>query len=114
MAHPGYIFGLRVRKKGIMTKNLMIMRKKRIKDDYKSFSVAAWMVNRYNLNGLSLLLYAIIFSQSQGFQYTLIDYNFIKAITGMTACDVGIILENFKQRGMIEFDGLLCKIIIDE
>lgn len=82
-------------------------------NDYTYCAIFAWMVKKYNLTGLSLIIYSILFSQSQGFSNT-VDWVFIKMCTGMTPKEVEPILQSFKDRGMIEYDGIYYKTIKDE
>ena len=79
-------------------------------NDYMSCTIFVWMVKRYNLTGLSLIIYAILFSGSQGFQSP-VDWDFIKLCTDMKPTEVEPILQSFKERGMIEYDGIYYKTI---
>ena len=78
--------------------------------DYKCCTISGWMVKRYNLTGLSLIVYAILFSGSQGFS-CVVDWDYIKLCTEMKPSEVEPILQSFKERGMIEYDGLYYKTI---
>lgn len=78
--------------------------------DYTYCTIFGWMVKRYNLTGLPLIVYAILFSESQGFSRT-VDWDYIMLCTEMKPREVEPILQSFKERGMIEYDGLYYKII---
>jgi hypothetical protein len=76
--------------------------------------IAGWMVEKYALSGLSLIIYAILFSTSQDEFSCIVDWDFIKLCTGMIPSDAEPILQSFKERGMIEYDGLYYKTINDK
>ena len=78
--------------------------------DYTYCTIFGWMVKRYNLTGLSLIVYAILFSESQGWSCA-VDWDYIKLCTEMKPSEVEPILQSFKDRGMIEYDGVYYKTI---
>ena len=82
-----------------------------MKDGY-NFCIAGWMVNEYNLTGISLIIYSILFSLSQGFT-CVVNWDAIKACTDLKPAEVEPILQSFKERGMIEYDGIYYRIIMD-
>lgn len=71
----------------------------------RTCAISGWMAIEHNLSGLSLVLYAILFSTTQYCQSDVVDYDFIKLCTGMTPDDCEPILQSFVERGLIEYDG---------
>ena len=59
------------------------------------------------------MIYAILFSGSQGFTNA-VNWDFIKMCTGMKPSEVEPILQSFKERGMIVYDGIYYKTLFDE
>lgn len=82
--------------------------------DYNSCAIMGWMVKRYALSGISLIIYAILYSTSQGSFYCVVDWDFIKACTGLKPSEAEPILNSFKERGMIEYDGINYKTINED
>lgn len=78
--------------------------------DYTSCSIFGWMIKDYGLTGISLIIYAILFSESQGFS-SYIDWDFIMLCTGLKPKEAEPIVLSFKERGMIEYDGMTYRII---
>ena len=78
--------------------------------DYRSCAIFGWMVKDYGLTGVSLIIYAILFSYSQGFP-SVIDWDFIMSCTGLKQQEAEPIILSFKERGMIEYDGTHYKTI---
>ena len=79
--------------------------------DYRSCVILGWMAKTYLLSGVSLIIYAILFSTSQGDVTCHVDWDFIKLCTGLTPSEAEPILQSFKERGMIEYDGIYYKTI---
>lgn len=79
--------------------------------DYRHCLIYGWMAKTYLLSGVSLIIYAILFSTSQGDFTCHVDWDFIKLCTGLTPNEVEPILQSFKERGMIEYDGIYYKTI---
>lgn len=82
--------------------------------DHSSCAIFGWMVKEYDLSGISLIIYAILYSTSQGRFSCFVDWDFIKACTGLKPSEVELILNSFKERSMIEYDGINYKTINNE
>lgn len=68
--------------------------------------IASWMAKKYSLKGNSLIVYSILYATSQDDFSMVVDYDFIKLCTGLKPSQVDTILERFRKRRMIEFDGM--------
>ena len=77
--------------------------------EYRACAIFGWMASIYLLSGVSLIIYAILFSTSQGSFTCHVDWDFIKLCTGLTPNEVEPILQSFKEREMIEYDGIYYK-----
>jgi hypothetical protein len=80
----------------------------------KHCTICGWMVKKYGLSGISLMIYAILYSTSQDEFSCPVNWDFIKICTGLKPSESELILKSFKDRGMIEFDGIYYRTINDE
>lgn len=74
--------------------------------DYTSCLICGWMVRKYSLTGISLIVFAILYSTSQGCFFCTVNWDFIELCTCLNRKEADLILQSFNERGIIKYDGV--------